>query len=43
MAITVGAGVQDGELFEFAEENNVVAVGGTNKVNSTRSIPTSPQ
>ncbi|KAG6356294.1 hypothetical protein INS49_015681 [Diaporthe citri] len=30
MAITVGAGVQDGELFKFAEKNNVVAVGGTN-------------
>ncbi|KAH8742475.1 hypothetical protein F5883DRAFT_596362 [Diaporthe sp. PMI_573] len=30
MAITVGAGVKDGQLFEFAENNNAVAVGGTN-------------
>lgn len=40
MAITVGAGVQDGELFKFVEENNVVAVGGTNMVTSVPSIPT---
>ncbi|EQB49296.1 hypothetical protein CGLO_11373 [Colletotrichum gloeosporioides Cg-14] len=30
MAITIGAGVQDGELYDFAQKNNVVAVGGTN-------------
>lgn len=31
-AITVGAGVQDGELFEFAGEHDVIAAGGTNLV-----------
>ncbi|KAF5514854.1 putative FAD-linked oxidoreductase [Colletotrichum fructicola] len=30
MAITIGAGVQDGELYDFAQKHNVVAVGGTN-------------
>ncbi|OHW96854.1 FAD binding domain-containing protein [Colletotrichum incanum] len=30
MAITIGAGIQDGELFDFAKQNEVVAVGGTN-------------
>ncbi|KAH9226324.1 hypothetical protein K456DRAFT_1933660 [Colletotrichum gloeosporioides 23] len=30
MAITIGAGVQDGELYDFAEKNNAVVVGGTN-------------
>ncbi|KAF9870656.1 FAD binding domain protein [Colletotrichum karsti] len=30
MAITVGAGIQDGELYDFAKKNSVVAVGGTN-------------
>ncbi|OLN86794.1 putative FAD-linked oxidoreductase-like protein 14, partial [Colletotrichum chlorophyti] len=29
MAITIGAGVQDGELFSAAAKSNVVAVGGT--------------
>ncbi|KAF3000543.1 hypothetical protein E8E14_000864 [Neopestalotiopsis sp. 37M] len=29
-AVTVGAGVQDGELFDFAGEHNVIAAGGTN-------------
>lgn len=32
MAITIGAGIQDGEIFDFAKKNNVVAVGGTSKV-----------
>ncbi|OBR05809.1 FAD binding domain protein [Colletotrichum higginsianum IMI 349063] len=31
MAITIGAGIQDGEIFDFAKKNNVVAVGGTSK------------
>ncbi|KAF4853961.1 FAD-linked oxidoreductase patO [Colletotrichum siamense] len=30
MAITIGAGIQDGELYDFAQKHNVVAVGGTN-------------
>ncbi|KAF6820887.1 FAD binding domain protein [Colletotrichum plurivorum] len=30
MAITIGAGIQDGEIYDFAKNNNVVAVGGTN-------------
>nr|XP_036580173.1 uncharacterized protein CTRU02_09818 [Colletotrichum truncatum]KAF6788005.1 hypothetical protein CTRU02_09818 [Colletotrichum truncatum] len=30
MAITIGAGIQDGEIYDFAKKNNVVAVGGTN-------------
>lgn len=32
MAITIGAGVQDGELYDFAQEHNVMAAGGTNMV-----------
>lgn len=32
MAATLGAGVQDGELFAAMAENNAVAVGGTNNV-----------
>ncbi|GJD03912.1 FAD binding domain protein [Colletotrichum higginsianum] len=32
MAITIGAGIQDGEIFDFAKKNNVVAVGGTSKL-----------
>ncbi|GJC84276.1 FAD-linked oxidoreductase patO [Colletotrichum liriopes] len=31
MAITIGAGIQDGELLDFAKQNEVVAVAGTNK------------
>jgi hypothetical protein len=33
MALTLGAGVQDGELFAAAAKNNAVAVGGTSMVN----------
>ena len=32
MAGTVGAGVQDGELFENMAKHNAIAVGGTNSV-----------
>ncbi|KAL4906390.1 hypothetical protein BDW74DRAFT_190120 [Aspergillus multicolor] len=31
MALTIGAGVQDGELFEAAAKYGIIAVGGTNK------------
>lgn len=32
MAMTVGAGVQDGDLFKAAARYNAIAVGGTNNV-----------
>ena len=32
MALTIGAGVQDGELFQAAAKYNAIAVGGTNNV-----------
>lgn len=34
MAATLGAGVQDGELFKVMAEHNAIAVGGTNPVRS---------
>jgi hypothetical protein len=32
MAATLGAGVQDGELFKAMSKHNAIAVGGTNAV-----------
>lgn len=32
MAATVGAGIQDGELFELLAKHNAIGVGGTNTV-----------
>jgi hypothetical protein len=32
MASTIGAGIQDGELFELSAKHNAIAVGRTNTV-----------
>jgi hypothetical protein len=32
MAATLGAGIQDGELFELLAQHNAIGVGGTNTV-----------
>ena len=32
MAATVGAGIQDGELFDLLAKHNAIGVGGTNTV-----------